>query len=342
MHRRSTEADSDSRLIEGLTRWLKLHRGFRDPRVLQFSRPKGGYSSDTIFIELATRDNGQAETSSLVLRKAPRDTGTIADYDLLPQFEAQMTAAAAGVPVADPILELDSAWVGEPFIVMPRVNGRVIAQSPYRDPWVASLSEWQRGQLVEELLGTLAGIHRAQPDAAPHVPRRDNSAELEYWGRYLSWSRHGSPVGALVEALTWCKANRPIEESQPALLWGDVRFENCVFGDDLTLQAVLDWDMTSVGAPEHDLAWFTTLGLTLEHLAGERILGFPDRDETVARFEELSGRPMNDLAWYETFAMLRSTAILTRINVLRQDKGKALLFPFEKNPMLDLLTMRLK
>ena len=125
------------------------------------------------------------------------------------------------------------------------------------------------------------------------------------------------------------------------LLWGDVRFENCVYGDDFTLQAVLDWDMTSIGAPEHDLAWFTSLDFTMQSLVGKRLSGFPARADIVARFEELSGRPIMHLAWYETFAMLRSTAILTRINVLRQDMGRPLLFPFDKNPMLDLLAMRL-
>ena len=35
---------------------------------------------------------------------------------------------------------------------------------------------------------------------------------------------------------------------------GDVRFGNTVLDDDGGPGAVLDWDMTSVGAPEHDLS----------------------------------------------------------------------------------------
>ena len=68
---------------------------------------------------------------------------------------------------------------------------------------------------------------------------------------------------------------------------------------------------------------------------------FPDRNSTVARFEELSGRPMMDFEWYETFAMVRSTAIMTRLNVLRQEVGKPVLLPLEQNPILDLLGTRL-
>ena len=66
--------------------------------------------------------------------------------------------------------------------------------------------------------------------------------------------------------------------------------------------------MTSVGAAEHDLAWLTSLDFTMHELFGTRTDGFPDRDRTVARFEELGGRPIRDLDWYETLAMVRSNA----------------------------------
>ena len=51
-----------------------------------------------------------------------------------------------------------------------------------------------------------------------------------------------------------------------------------VLGDDLLPRAVLDWDMTTIGAPEHDLAWFTSLDLTMHRLFGQRLAAFPDRD----------------------------------------------------------------
>ena len=75
---------------------------------------------------------------------------------------------------------------------------------------------------------------------------------------------------------------------------------------------------------------------------GKRAHGFPNRDETVARFEELSGRSVVELKWYETLAMVRSTAIMTRISVLRRDRGEPVMLPIEDNPILDLLTDRLK
>jgi aminoglycoside phosphotransferase (APT) family kinase protein len=188
----------------------------------------------------------------------------------------------------------------------------------------------------------LSRIHRAPTDGAPDVPRRDNGAELDFWDDYLVWSSAGSPVPTLVDALSWCRRHRPATEPAPALLWGDARFENAVIGDDLELAAVLDWDMTSIGAPEHDLAWYTSLDLTMHHLFGQRVEAFPDRDGTIALFEEGSGRPVRDLGWYETLAMVRSTAVMTRIGYLCRDAGEPVLLPIEDNPMLDLIKDRIR
>lgn len=332
----------DADLAAGLGRWLAHERGLADPVVDRLSRPSAGYSSETIIAEVSWSDGGGRRRGSVVVRMEPPGSGTFANYDLVPQWQAQMAAADVGVPVADPVVETDTRWVGAPFIVMPRVEGHIVGALAHRDPWLAGLDPDRRGRIHDDFLATLAAIHRADPVAAPAVPRRDNGAELDFWEEYLSWSTGGQPVRALAEALAWCREHRTTDELAPALLWGDVRFENAVFDDDGKPLAVLDWDMTSVGAPEHDLAWFTSLDVTMHQLFGTRTEGFPDRDGTVSRFEELSGRPVRDLEWYETLAMVRSTAVMTRISVLRRDAGEPLMLPIEDNPILDLLTARLK
>ncbi len=157
----------------------------------------------------------------------------------------------------------------------------------------------------------------------------------------MEWSSGGAPVPLLADALAWCRAHRPEEANDPVLLWGDARFENVVFADDLVPLAVLDWDMTTVGSPEHDLAWFTGLDFTTTRLFGERLAGFPDREETVALFEEATGTRVRNLEWYETLALLRSAAVLTRIGYLRRDAGEPLMLPIDDNPVLDVLASRL-
>jgi aminoglycoside phosphotransferase (APT) family kinase protein len=284
-------------------------------------------------------------TEHLVLRMAPAAAGLHPDYDLSVQRAAQEAAAATGVPIAAPLVtDADPAWLGAPFMVMPRVDGHIIGEMPAFDDWVGSLGVAAQAELHLRFIDTLGCLHGAaiEPAVAGGVPVRENAAELEHWDEYLHWSSGGTPVAALAEALHWCRANAPARAANtgPVLCWGDVRLGNVVFGDDLRPRAVLDWDMTVIGAREHDVAWFTALTTTMATMMGQGVEGFPDRDGTIAQYEELTGRELHDFDWYETFALVRSTAIMTRISYLALAAGETPMMPIDDNPLLDLLRRR--
>jgi aminoglycoside phosphotransferase (APT) family kinase protein len=114
-----------------------------------------------------------------------------------------------------------------------------------------------------------------------------------------------------------------------------------IFGHELAPLAVLDWDMASIGAPEHDVAWLTTIESTTRTLLGQQLTGFPDRDGTVACYELLSGRALRDFEWYEILALVRGTAIMTRIGYLHLAAGVPSPMPIDDNPLLALLAARI-
>ncbi len=245
------------------------------------------------------------------------------------------------MPVADPEFEPDPTWIGRPFVLMAHVEGHVAGSVPLADPWLLALDGSDRGLVARGLVGMLARIHRSVPPGPAEVPHRDNGAELDHWEAYLAWSSGGTPVATLVDALGWCRAHLPPDEPEPTLLWGDPRPENAVVGEDLAVRAVLDWDMASVGAPWHDLAWLTVLDTTMGHLFGRRLPGWPDREATIAAYEDAAGRTVGALDWYETLALLRSSAVMTRLGYLRRDAGAPVLLPIDDNPVLDLLRDRI-
>ena len=332
--------DDDPGVRTGLAAWLAEHRGADGVELSGWERPRGGFSSDTVFVRATWSASGRPFEHDLVLRTAPRGPGTFADYDLSAQTAAQLAAADAGVPVADPVFEPDPAWIGCPFVLMRRVDGHLAGSVTLIDPWLTSLDEVARGRVARGLIGMLARIHTAAPPGPELVPHRDNAAELDHWDAYLTWSSDGAPVATLVDALRWCREHRPEHEPEPALLWGDARLENMVVGDDLTVRAVLDWDMATVGAPWHDLAWFTSLDTSMEYLFGRRLPGWPDREATIASYEAAAGCAVGSLDWYETLALLRSTALMTRLGYLRRAAGEPTLLPIDDNPLLDLLRDR--
>jgi aminoglycoside phosphotransferase (APT) family kinase protein len=332
-----------------LAGWIAERTGAHDVRVINAEHPSTGWSSETVIVELTWSGGDHehehehehdAQTHEFVVRLAPPTAGTFRDYDLAQQTVAQLAAAAAGVAIAAPELVADPRWLGTQFLVMPRVHGHLIGEVAVFDPWLVSLTEGERAQVHETFVAAVAATHRADLAVAAGVPERDNEAELDFWADYLDWSSGGFPVPALVDALEWCRAHRPAVESEPVLLWGDVRLGNVIFGDDLAPRAVLDWDMASIGAPEHDVAWFTTLESTTRSLLGRHLPGFPDRDGTIAQYEGLSGRTLHDFGWYEILALTRSTAIMTRIGYLHRDAGLPSPLPIDDNPLLTLLAAR--
>ncbi|MDQ1457863.1 MAG: hypothetical protein QOH28_3483 [Actinomycetota bacterium] len=327
-----------------LARWITARTGVHEVRVINAEHPSVGYSSETVLVDLAWSGDGDdrgEQSHELVVRLAPPTAGLFPDYDLARQTVAQTAAAAAGVAVASPEFVADPQWLGAPFVVMPRVRGHIIGEVAVADAWLKTLTEHERAQVHESFVAAVAATHRADLAAAAGVPVRGNDAELEFWVDYLDWSSGGAPIPALVDALEWCRAHRPARESEPVLLWGDVRLGNVIFGDDRVPRAVLDWDMTSIGAREHDVAWFTTLESTMRSLLGSHLAGFPDRDGTIAQYESLSGYTLRDFGWYEILALIRSTAILARIGYLHRDAGLPSPLPVEDNPLLDLLAARL-
>jgi aminoglycoside phosphotransferase (APT) family kinase protein len=333
----------DSEFAARFARWLSGQRGV-DVVVDEVEHPAVGYSSVTTMLRARWDDNGRVEETRLVVRMAPSPVGTFADYDLSLQHAAQVAAADAGVPIATPLqTETEPSWLGAPFTVMPRVEGHIIGEAHPYDDWLVGLGPAGQATLHERFLETLVAIHGADTERAigSGVPVRDDAAELAYWDDYLEWSSGGEPVRALVDALAWCRAHAPPRPSPPFVLrWGDVRLGNIVFGDDLKPRAILDWDMAAVGVPEHDVAWFTMLDFVISTFAQRRVDGFPDRAGLIARYEALAERELVQLDWYETLALVRSTAILARIGYLTRAAGQEPAMPVEGSPLVDLLRER--
>jgi len=288
-----------------------------------------GFSSDTLLFEVRWRDgSGQERREALVARLEPRGFGIFPEYDVARQFHIQRALAEAktGVPVA-PMrwLETDPRYLGVPFYVMDRVEGRIPTDNPpyHAGGWLTEVAPAERGALWWDGLEVLARIHRLDwralgldglglEQAGAETAAAALDAQLAYWDRYLDWLG-GPAVGLLRPVLTRLRADRPRPEGPPVLSWGDARIGNMVFREG-RCRAALDWEMAGLAPPELDLGWW--LFLDHHHSAGvgvARLPGFPDREATVARYEALLGRPVRGLPWYELFAALRFSAVMARV-----------------------------
>jgi aminoglycoside phosphotransferase (APT) family kinase protein len=148
----------------------------------------------------------------------------------------------------------------------------------------------------------------------PHRGSPGLDQEVNYYKRYLEWAAGGTPQPIAEAVLDWIEANRPATDQAPlALCWGDSRIGNQIFRD-FECRAVLDWEMVTLGDPVMDLGWW--LFLDRHHSEGlgvPRLPGFPSREATVTRWEELTGRRAEHLDFYETFAGFRFAVIMVRL-----------------------------
>lgn len=339
--------DDDTAVLAGLVAWLDEKSSPGSHMIVGHEAPAAGYSSKTLLVDVdRTERVGRTHRERVVLKLPPSGPAIFDRYDFEMQAKVQEAVAAAGIPAASPVrAESDTRWMGVPFLVMPLVDGQIFGQAPAFDKRLTTADPDTNTAFHGGFIDLLADINRVDWAAAALgavVPQRDVAAELAYWRAYLAWYGDGVElVPTLTSALDWCEVNRPAEEPAPGLLWGDVRIENVIVDADRNVLAVLDWEMATIGAPEHDLAWVLTLDATMETLSGRTVPGFLDRAGCIARYEKRLGRSVHDFEWYEIFAMVRSSAIMSRIAHLNERRGESNFYPVSDNPILDLITRRI-
>lgn len=312
-------------LRAGVERWLGRPVG-------DLRRPAPGFSCETVVVD-----------DEVVIRLPPVGEGIFPAYDLAQQAAVQAAAGAAGVPVAGAArYEPDPAFLGAPFLAMPFVTGPIPGDFTPTDPWLTGLpGTGARREVWRSFLEVLPAVHRADP--AGLGLRSGLAAELAWWQDYVGWATDGVPPPALAEALAWCRDHRPATEPPPGVLWGDVRLGNVVFDPDRRApRAVLDWDMASLGPAEMDLAWFLALEAVQADLTGLTVPGFGSREAAVAVVEAGLGRGLRDLGWYEIFALVRASAVSTRIALLFERAGQPSMFAVGRDPTLAAAVARIE
>ncbi|WP_396447775.1 phosphotransferase family protein [Actinomadura sp.] len=313
-----------------LAEWLGRHLpGVRIPHV---DTPQtSGFSNETLMFDAEWTDGGQTRREPFVARVAPTRYQVFPE----PRFADEhrlMRILDERTPVPVPPIrwyEPSADVLGAPFFVMGRVDGRVPTDMPpyHMGGWVTEVAPDERAAMWWSTLEIMAVLHRLDVAelgldfldrprwGAPGIDQR-----LNYYEHYLHWAYDG-PQETALKALDWLKANRPEEPDEPAVLWGDSRIGNVIFQAGAP-KAVLDWETAALGAPEEDLAWF--LFLDRHHSEGvgaARLDGFPSPAETVARYEELLGRPMRHMAYYEILSGFKFSVIMARIGQAMIDFG---------------------
>lgn len=84
----------------------------------------------------------------------------------------------------------------------------------------------------------------------------------------------------------------------------------------------MDWEIAYVGDHEADLAWllFTDWGLS-EYQGLPRLDGTPGREETIERYQQLTGLPVRNLRFNEVLAAVALACPVTRLETKFREDG---------------------
>lgn len=291
--------------------------GFRGP--LTFEKFAGGQSNPTFLLKAAS--------GAYVLRRQPPGALLKGAHALDREYRVLVALKDSGVPVARAHhLCIDVDVIGSMFYVMSFEQGRI-----FWDPALPALPREQRAPLFSELIRVLATLHDVNVDA---VKLGDYGRPGNYFERQVGlWTRQyrAAETGTIapMEALiAWLPANLPFDDGQLSLVHGDYRLDNLIFdsGEPRVL-AVLDWELSTLGHPLADLAYFCMcLRLPANgHISGlagkdRAALGIPSEFELVAQYCALRGLgPISDWHFYLAFSFFRLAAILQGVLKRAQD-----------------------
>ncbi|MCX5523073.1 phosphotransferase family protein [Streptomyces bobili] len=271
---------------------------------------EGGRSNLTY----AVTDGG----SRWVVRRPPLGHVLATAHDMRREHRVIDALYPTSVPVPRPVLLCeDDEVLGAPFYVMEFVEG-----TPYRtaDQLGPLGPERTRGAVLS-LVDTLVELHAVDPAAVGLAdfgrPEGFLDRQLRRWGKQLDASRSRDLAG--IDELHAALGRSLPSSPAPAVVHGDYRLDNVLIGDDDTIRAILDWEMSTLGDPLTDLGLLVMYSVPLEVPESPvsttaSAPGHPTPAELIERYAARSGRDVSAVSWYTAFAWFKLAVILEGIH----------------------------
>jgi aminoglycoside phosphotransferase (APT) family kinase protein len=295
--------------LDRLTEYLAAHRpGLLDGPIAASLVP-GGRSNLTYLIR-----SGSLE---YVLRRPPLGHVLATAHDMAREFRVISALATTAVPVPGTLLLCsDPEVIGAQFYLMTRAPGVVYRTRAQTDP----LSAEQRRGLAYAMMDTLAALHTVDPAAVGLAdfghPEGYLGRQVRRWAGQLERSR-SRPLPGIEELRDRLAASVPASDAGPPtaarIVHGDYRLDNLLADPDtMTVTAVLDWEMATLGDPLADLGLLMTYWQVLGEAsaddpaaAGNPVAdglgpaaGFPTGRALIERYAATSPVDIGPLDWH--------------------------------------------
>ncbi len=253
-----------------------------------------------------------------VLRRPPLRHVLATAHDMGREHRMQSALQDTDVPIARQVAICeDESVIGAPFYMMARLDGVV-----YDDvDATASLTEEQGLAASFELMDVLARLHGVDYEA---VGLGDFGRPAGYLERQVKrwqtqWEKSKTVAIPAVDEVAQRLERHLPTDSRNAIVHGDYSFNNTMFrrDDPTRMQAVLDWEMSTLGDPLTDVGmvavYWTDVGEIMwrnrKPQAHRANAGFPDVDTLLERYASTSGTDLSQIDFYRAFATYKLAVI---------------------------------
>ncbi|MDQ0937938.1 phosphotransferase family protein [Streptomyces turgidiscabies] len=257
-------------------------------------------------------------TTQWVVRRPPLGHVLATAHDMRREHRVISALYPTAVPVPRPVLLCeDDTVLGAPFYVMEFVPG-----TPYRTAGeLAPIGAARTREVVLSLVDTLVELHAVDPAEVGLAdfgrPEGFLDRQLRRWGKQLDASRNRELTG--IDELQAALGRALPHSGAPAIVHGDYRLDNVLIGADDRINAILDWEMSTLGDPLTDLGLLVMYSMPLGApdspvSTTAEATGHPTPAELIERYAARSGRDVSAVSWYTAFAWFKLAVILEGIH----------------------------
>ncbi|HXY06400.1 MAG TPA: phosphotransferase family protein [Terriglobales bacterium] len=258
-----------------------------------------------------------------VLRRGPLGPVAPKAHDMAREFRVLQMAHPhfREAPAVFHLCE-DPALLGAVFFLMERRHGVILRDDvPFE---VAALKNYP--QLISEaFIDCLVRFHAIDVSKTGLIAlgKPEGFLERQVLGWADRWQRAKTDdMPKMDQVIRWLVDRRPTSPA-PTLVHNDYKLDNVMlpFGSVDGIEAVLDWEMTTVGDPLADVgltlcywAWAGSPDLSSRGIPALTTQpGWYTRDQFVQRYAEKTGRDLSNIRYYEVLGIFKLAVILQQI-----------------------------
>jgi aminoglycoside phosphotransferase (APT) family kinase protein len=246
---------------------------------------------------------------------------------MLREFRVMSALAETPVPVPRTYFALAAGSEGLDFGCM--VTERVVGHVCRADfPVGYAETPAEKRALGERLIDVLAALHNVEPQTVGlgDLGRPDGfmSRQVRRWSE--QWERSRTEAAPEWNELQRRLASHVPAPTRAAIVHGDYRLDNAILhpSDPARIEAVLDWEMSTLGDPLADLGALLAVWAEPDDddvRVAARVVpaltatqGFPSREELVERYARTTNIEVASIDWYIAFAYFKLAVIAEGIH----------------------------